>query len=261
MSSDPAAVAPALPGAPAGYCLHGFASVGSTNDVALDMARDGAPDRTVVWTPLQTGGRGRRGRPWTAPAGNLAVTILLRPDSSPAAAAQLSFATALAVYDTVAPLLPPDLPIRLKWPNDVLVGGRKISGILLEGAGDGKAGLAWLVIGTGINLIAHPDGTETPATDIAAASGHAIAVETALVAYLRAFDHWHRLWLADGFEPLRAAWCARAQDLGKPVRVRLPREELTGRFIDLDTDGSLVLETAPGIERRIAAGDVFPLVA
>lgn len=260
MSIGPAASA-ATPVAPAGYTLHGFPSVGSTNDAALDMARDGAPDRTVVWTSLQTGGRGRRGRPWTAPEGNLAVSILLRPQATPSAAAQLSFATALAVYDTVAPYLPPAMPIRLKWPNDVLVDGRKISGILLEGSGDGRPGLAWLVIGTGINLIAHPEGTETPATDVAAMTGETVAPATALTAYLSAFDHWHREWLAGGFPPLRDAWRARAQDIGRPVRVRLPREELTGRFIDLDVDGSLVLETAPGVERRIAAGDVFPLAA
>ena len=243
---------------PAPVRLLRYETLGSTSDEAKDLAAKGAASWTAVWARSQTAARGRRQRAWAAPPGNLYLSIILRPPGPPAAVAQLGFAAALAVADSLAPLLAPPERLRLKWPNDVLVDGRKIAGILLESAA-ARDGVDWLVVGIGVNLASHPEGTETPATSLAAA-GVPAEVETVLQALLVAFQRWVDRWEREGFEPLRRAWLARAQGLGEVVGVRLERESFTGRFLDLDRDGALLLETGAG-PRRVAAGEVFTAAA
>jgi BirA family biotin operon repressor/biotin-[acetyl-CoA-carboxylase] ligase len=240
-----------LPRLPAFYSLRHFAEIDSTNDEAKRQAAAGGPSGLVVWADGQTAGRGRQGRVWQSPPGNLYCSILLRPERAAAEVAQLSFAAALAVCDALAPWQP-----RCKWPNDVLIEGRKIAGILLESeAATGK--VAWLVIGIGINLAHHPAATETPAISLAAL-GTAMAPGDALTAVCDHFLRWHEAWLAQGFAPLRAAWLNRAFGLGSEIRVRYARTETRGRFVDLDASGALVLENAEGTH-NIRAGMVFPV--
>ncbi len=251
-------LAPALP---PGYRLVALDSIDSTNDEANRRAVNGAPEGTVVWALEQTKGRGRRRRAWSTPRGNFAASILLRPETSPGAAAQVSFVTALAVAETVTAVLPPSAVVFLKWPNDVLVNGGKICGILLEASATPAGALGWLVVGTGINLDSHPEDTETPATDLAAEGASGIAPERLLEIYCHAFAGCYETWKQAGFAPIREAWLARAMGVGGPIRVRLEQETLEGRFAGLDPDGALVLELADGIQRRITAGDVFPALA
>jgi BirA family biotin operon repressor/biotin-[acetyl-CoA-carboxylase] ligase len=246
----------AAPRLPPAYRLISLDSVGSTNDEARRLAAAGAEDGTLVWAREQSSGRGRRGRVWASPAGNLYLSLVLRPDCAPGEAAQLSFVAALAVGATCGGLVPPLVDLHYKWPNDVLLGGRKVSGILLESESDPAGRLAWLVLGVGINVAGAPEGTEFPATSLRDEGAGDLPVEPVLEAFARHFLAWTDRWLADGFAPVRAGWKRRAWRLGEEIRARLSNEELRGRFDDLDETGALVLETAAG-RRRVTAGEVF----
>jgi len=245
---------PALPEA---FRLCHYATLGSTNDEAKALARAGAPAGTIVWADEQTAGRGRRGRTWQSPPGNLYLSLVLRPDGAPAHAAQLGFVAALGLGDGLAELVGPAVELRYKWPNDLLASGKKLAGILLESETAAGDRVDFVVVGIGVNIAAAPGGVEFPATSLAAEGIAGVTAAVLLAAFARHFEIWERRWRATGFLPVRAAWLARASGLGKPIRVRLERSALFGRFLDLDADGALVLEEAQG-NRRIAAGDVFP---
>jgi BirA family transcriptional regulator, biotin operon repressor / biotin---[acetyl-CoA-carboxylase] ligase len=247
-----------------GFALHPLEAVGSTNDEARRLAEAGAPDRTVVWAREQTAGRGRRGRSWASPPGNLYCSVLLRPACPLRQAAQLSMVAGAALADALRRLGPPrDLAVTLKWPNDVLLGGAKAAGILLEAGGGGPGGgCAWLVVGTGVNVASCPpaDLLPYPATCLAREGFERPTVEGLLAAYLAALDVWLARWLTQGFAPVRAAWLARAHGLGGAVTLRLVAGaggELRGRFAGLSEDGALQLSQEDGGLRRITAGDVF----
>ncbi|HXP29939.1 MAG TPA: biotin--[acetyl-CoA-carboxylase] ligase [Stellaceae bacterium] len=234
-----------------------FDQVGSTNGEAKRLAAAGAPEGTLVWAREQSAGRGRRGRAWASPAGNLYLSLVLRPDCAPRAAAQLGFAAAVAVGETCARFLPQAAELRYKWPNDVLLDGRKLAGILLESQSAGEARLAWLVLGIGINLASHPEATQYPATSLAAA-GAVVTPETMIAVLAERLLAWYERWRgAEGFAAVRRAWLLRAHGLGSEIRVRLAQSELAGRFAGLDGDGGLLLDGAEG-RRRIAAGEIFP---
>ena len=241
---------------PPGWHLIARDDVGSTNDEMRGLAEGGAADRTVLVARRQLAGRGRRGHRWASPEGNLYSSILLRPEGSLARVGQLTFVVCLAVADAVATVAP-TATVQLKWPNDVLVNGGKIAGILLESADGAGGGAAWVIIGTGVNLTSHPEDTETPATDLATAIGTAPSVSDVLRAYLTAIDHHYGIWLAGDFAAIRAAWLQRSIGQGQPIRVRTARETLVGRFAALDETGALILDLGDGGRRTITAGDVF----
>lgn len=235
-----------------------FDTLASTSDEARRRARDGAPEGTLVMARVQTAGRGRQGRTWVSQPGNLHLSLLLRPEAPMARAAQLGFAAGLAVADAIHAFASKGA-VTLKWPNDVLLDGRKAAGILLESEGDAAGRVAFVVIGIGVNLAASPADTEFPATSLKAAAGNAPTPEAFLAMLAPALALWYERWRADGFAGLRQAWIARAAGLGQALRARLPGETVEGRFAGLDDDGLLLLD-APGGRRRIAAGDVFPTV-
>jgi BirA family transcriptional regulator, biotin operon repressor / biotin---[acetyl-CoA-carboxylase] ligase len=231
--------------------------VGSTNDEARHRFEAGATGPLWIAARRQFAGRGREHRPWSTEPGNLAATLLLPFRGMPAEAARLGFPSALAVaelFDHFAP----GVSVTLKWPNDVLLSGRKASGILLENFGPGPDGRLAIAIGIGINLSSHPGADETrwPATAIAAETGSAPAFDVALTILAERMARWLDILERRGFEAVRGAWLARADRLGEIIDARLSRGTLTGRFSAIDADGALVLETADGM-RRIAAGDVF----
>jgi BirA family biotin operon repressor/biotin-[acetyl-CoA-carboxylase] ligase len=247
----------AAPRLPAAYRLVSRATVGSTNDEAKKLARNGAAHGTVVWALEQTAGRGRRGRRWSSPPGNLYASLVLRPGAAPERTAQLGFVAALAVTDALRELAPQLAEPTCKWPNDVLVGGRKIAGILLESEMDKGEHLAFVIVGVGINLVSAPPDAEHPATSIAGEGRLAPAPHTALGAFARHFESWAQVWENEGFAPVRDGWRARAAFLGEQIQVRLDTTTLRGKFIDLDQHGVLLLETEGGL-RQVSAGDVFP---
>jgi BirA family biotin operon repressor/biotin-[acetyl-CoA-carboxylase] ligase len=234
---------------PPGYGLARHEELDSTSSEARRLAEAGETGPIWITTSLQTAGRGRRGRVWVSPNGNLAATLLLRPKRPIGVTAQLSFAAALAVSDITAELAP-DAVVTVRWPNDVLADGRKLAGILLE------SGPGWLTVGIGINLAAFPDSTEFPATSLAAVGVTPLPPDVALTMLAARFDHWYVTWMRDGFGPLRTVWLSRAQGLGHAIRVRLPLEEHHGVFEGIDEQGALLLNEQ-GKVRIIAAGEVF----
>jgi BirA family biotin operon repressor/biotin-[acetyl-CoA-carboxylase] ligase len=248
------------PQLPDGYRLISRESVGSTNDDAKRLARSGAEQGTLVWALEQTAGRGRRGRAWSSPRGNLYASLVLRPAGQLEHAAQLGFVAALAIGDALAALVPGLREPELKWPNDVLVGGRKIAGLLLESEmGDGR-NPAFIVVGVGINLVSAPVDAEFPATSIAGEGHRPPELAAMLETFARHFDSWAQCWRTEGFAPVRSAWRTRACGLGDPIRVRLETTTLHGRFADIDHQGVLLLDTQDG-RRHVSAGDVFPAIS
>jgi BirA family biotin operon repressor/biotin-[acetyl-CoA-carboxylase] ligase len=231
-----------------------YETLGSTNAEALALGRAG--ERGPLWLTAasQSAGRGRRGSQWVSPAGNLHTTLLLSEPSPPAQAAQLSFVAALAVHDAVAACAPQLGPLlKVKWPNDLLVGQAKVAGILIEGESEPVFAVA---IGIGVNCAAHPDNTDYPATDLAAA-GARVVTDTLFAALSGAMERrlaqWNR---GQGFGAIRADWLKRAAGLGEILRVRLPERELSGLFKGLDDNGRLLLEQGGRIS-AITAGEVF----
>lgn len=246
-----------LPGIPQGFRVLFFEELDSTNDTARQKAQDGATHGTVILAKRQIAGRGRHGRQWNSQEGNLFCSLVLYPDCHCTEAANLGFVAALAVRDSLSLLSGQSVHPRLKWPNDVLISGKKVSGLLLESflQGTGKAGA--VILGVGVNLCHAPSGTFYPATSLVAAGGGQVSPEQALTVFLTAFDQWYRCWKKDGFGSIRDYWLAQAQGRGQKIKVRLPHGEVVGIFEDLDRSGALVLSTESGT-RLIHAGDVFP---
>jgi BirA family transcriptional regulator, biotin operon repressor / biotin---[acetyl-CoA-carboxylase] ligase len=247
----------AAPRLPAAWRLLPYDRLASTNDEAKRLAREGAEEGTVVWAREQTAGRGRHGRQWIGIPGNLFVSFILRPDCLPAAASQLGFVAALALGDALGGAAPPLAELRCKWPNDVLLNGRKFAGILLESEARMSETLDWLVLGIGVNVVAHPPGTDYPTTSLREEGCLALDAAGLLEAFARCFLGWYETWRSEGFEAIRSAWLPRAAGIGEAISVRLDRQRIEGRFLGIEADGALALETTAGA-RRIAAGDVFP---
>ncbi len=241
--------------AAAGVGLIACETVGSTNAEALVQARAGATGPLWITARAQVAGRGRRGRTWVSEPGNLYATLLLTDPAPPERAAQLSFGAALAV-DAAISACAPALAARLglKWPNDVLLDGAKLAGILIEAEGTRPLLVA---VGIGINCRHHPAATEFPATDLAAA-GAPVSVEELFKALSLAMMHRLRAW-DDGFGAIRTAWLVRAGGLGGELCARLGTREITGRFETLDEAGRLILRLPDGTREAIAAGEVFPV--
>jgi BirA family biotin operon repressor/biotin-[acetyl-CoA-carboxylase] ligase len=246
------------PELPSTYRLVCYDRIDSTNEEAKRQARDGAVDRTLVWAHEQTKGRGRQGRVWSSPPGNLYVSLILRPHCPLARVAQLGFVAAVAVGDTLGSICNGRLDgLSYKWPNDVLLRGRKIAGILLESElGKGQAP-EFVILGVGINLVSSPHSSEFLATSIAEEDFGAVSPAAALTGFARHFEAWSERWRKEGFAPIRAAWLAHAMSLGQSIRVRLETVTLHGRFLNIDQHGTLLLESA-GKLRRVFAGEVFP---
>lgn len=241
---------------PAGYRVIEFDEIDSTNEEARRRAAAGDTGPVWIMAHAQTAGRGRRGREWSSPRGNLMATLLMSPRCAPAEAALLSFVAALAVRDTLCEWIAAG-HVKLKWPNDTLVDGHKISGILLETASAGdRRELPWLAIGIGINLVHAPTAVSYPATfvnDHGAAPGPREALSVLAAAWADRF----RMWEAEGFGAIRKAWLERAAGLGGPIDVRLAGETISGIFQTIRPDGALELLCPDGQRRAIAAGEVF----
>lgn len=232
-----------------------FDVIDSTNVEARRRADSG--DIGPVWIAArrQSAGVGRRGRAWTSDAGNLFATLLTTTDKPAAEAAQLSFVAALAVCDMARAWLPPDL-VKVKWPNDLMIGDAKASGILVESGRRPDGGL-WVAVGIGVNLAHHPDTTERPATSFARHMVFPPSPESALDALSAAFEDWQGVWEQSGFAPIAEAWTERAYGLGQECIARLALETVAGVAEGLDSDGSLRLRLPDQTIRRITAGDVF----
>ncbi len=244
---------------PQGYGLHVLQEVDST----LNEAARIAPTATgPVWIMAhrQTAARGRRGRAWANPQGNLAATLLLRPEGSPETAALRSFVAALSLYDACVAVTGRAAGLSLKWPNDVLLNGGKLAGILLESTGQGRV-MSHLAIGIGVNLSEAPgaDRVEPGAVrpvSLLSETGALATPEDFVTELAAAYAKYERQFTTYGFEPIRAAWLSRAARLGEVITARTVSTETVGTFETVDAGGNLVLNTAKG-RVSIPAADVF----
>ena len=246
-------------GWPEGVARHILPVTDSTNAHALRLAAQ-TPGAAWFLALRQTAGKGRRAREWDSPPGNFYGTLLLHPAEPPASVALRSFAAALALRQALVGLTGLPEIFALKWPNDVLLNGGKLAGILLESTATGQ-GIAHLAIGIGVNLISAPDPSALEAgalrpVSLLAETGLRIAPKTLLAHLAPAYEHWEHRFTTEGFAPLRTEWLAHAARLGEKIRARTGQATHEGIFDTVDAEGNLILRTGAGTV-AIPAAEVF----
>jgi BirA family transcriptional regulator, biotin operon repressor / biotin---[acetyl-CoA-carboxylase] ligase len=231
--------------------------VGSTNTEAFDRARAGDAGPLWVVARRQTHGRGRAGRRWVSEAGNLYASLLQRLNCQPGSVHQISLLAGVAVMEAIEAAAGERriAGLRLKWPNDVLIGRAKCAGILPESITGESASEVTAVIGVGINLAWYPAGLARPVTALAA-HGLDVSPDSMLALLATSMQRWLDTWCGGrDFALVRAAWLERAGPAGESVSVDTGREIITGRFLDLASDGALVLSDRDGVQRRVTFGE------
>jgi BirA family biotin operon repressor/biotin-[acetyl-CoA-carboxylase] ligase len=247
------------PKLPPGYRLLRLETVDSTNAEAKRRAKAGEPGPLWIWSARQSQGRGRGGREWISQHGNLFASLLIGVNCPIRVASQLALVAGIITYDTIAKLIAYEgrSELLLKWPNDVLLAGEKLAGMLLENVGSPVENRSMVVVGTGINLASHPEDLPQPAVSLAA-YGMTITPAQALEVLTATTHEWLSRWgEGSSFPSIRRAWLDRAGPTGRPLRVRINGEETEGVYAGLDSDGALRLLTPDGHEYRISAGDVY----
>jgi len=239
-----------------GQVLHCFDAVGSTNDVAKQLAEEGAVHGEVVIAEQQTAGRGRRGRAWASvPGSNVTLSVVLRPDLPPSRASELTLVAAVASCQAARQA---GVEAVIKWPNDLLVKERKLAGILTEMAAEPER-VHWVVVGLGVNVNAvasdFPEELRGQVTSLRIERKQPAPRALFTAAILSTLEEWIDRHAADGFEPVRKAWRDLCSTLGQRVVVRAEGRELTGVAEDLDETGALLVRSGRGLE-RVLAGDV-----
>jgi BirA family biotin operon repressor/biotin-[acetyl-CoA-carboxylase] ligase len=247
----------------AGYRLVSLEATDSTNDDALEAARSGDPGRLWIVAAEQRAGRGRHGRQWSSPPGNLYASLLLMEPCEPAVAPQLGFVAGLALHEAIETTTSLGAPrLSLKWPNDLLLDGAKVSGLLLEAHRVGPQARLAIIIGFGVNVAYAPTGTPYPAASLQAVSpglGREVVLLSLGEAFARTLAAWQasmRRSPSEPFAAIRHLWLERAAGLGKEVTLRLPTGQRSGIFEGLDRFGRLQLKTPSGVE-LIDAGDLY----
>lgn len=239
-----------------GYALVVCDEAGSTNDEAMALARAGHQGRVWVVARAQTKGRGRHGRVWISPAGNLYASLLLVDEVPARLAPQFGFVAGIALAGALCECIADATPLRLKWPNDIVFAGAKLAGILLEGSdlGDGRFAC---VVGIGANCALAPQGLAYQATALADIGARWQAPEDVFLRLTNQFVRALGLFAkGEGFGAIRQEWLSYAAGLGRPVKVITPAGEITGLFRTIDAAGRLILE-CQGAIRAIEAGDVW----
>lgn len=245
---------------PEGYRLQFHETIDSTNSEALRLADRGEPGNIWIMAASQDAGRGRSGRRWESLDGNLFTSLLIYSDCPPRQLPELGFVAGVALHDTVTALVSNNkrLDVVLKWPNDLLLNGKKLAGLLLESKTSTKHGLA-VAIGFGMNIASHPLDPGLAATSL-----HEAGIETspnaAMGLLAEYFERWRSIW-NDGsrFDSIRAAWLDRSMPAGAPISVHAANGRVEGVFAGIDEDGALLLGLDDNSQKRVTAGDIFPL--
>lgn len=232
-----------------GIALETVDEIGSTSEALKARAAGPGPEAALL-ARRQSGGHGRLGRPWQSIDGNLHLSVLLRPPSL-RWPGHWSILAAVALADTVRPFLPEDSALRLKWPNDLMLDGGKLAGVLLEA---GVASGPWLVVGFGVNLAGAPSGLGRPVACLASLAP-APAPEAFAARLLSTLQGWRDRYAVEGFAPVRAAWLAAAHAPGERIVVGLGEQRVHGTFRGLGDDGTLLLDGTEG-ELAIMAGEL-----
>lgn len=245
---------------PAGVGRTVLTEIDSTNAEAQRRAPALAGPEWIL-ALRQTQGRGRRGRPWADPSGNFSATLVMRPSEAPDQIALRSFVASLALFDTCVGLTGRAEAFSLKWPNDVLLNGGKLAGILLESGGTNSGQLSYFCIGIGVNLTSVPDRNQIAEGAVApvcllSETGVGVTPEEFLDHLAPAYAKWEHQFVTYGYNPIRQAWLQRAARLGQIITARTMRDELTGTFETVDAAGNLVLKTSTR-RHTIPAADVF----
>jgi BirA family biotin operon repressor/biotin-[acetyl-CoA-carboxylase] ligase len=234
--------------------IHYRSSMDSTNNFAKELAEKHAPDGTLVITEEQTGGRGRRGKSWSSPAGvNLLFSVLLRPTLQADRVFVLTMIMALAALDALKALS--GLSAGIKWPNDLYGGMKKLAGILTEFSTKDR-GVDWVVLGLGMNVNWHPQELSIHATSVFAETGVRVSRNRLLVGILERFEGHYRKVLSGNVEPFYERWNEACFILGKPVEIESGKERMRGTALRIDHDGALIIQTEHGLIQRVVAGDV-----
>lgn len=239
------------------YHLLTYDVIDSTNAEAKRLAGGGASHGAVIWARKQTSGRGRMGREWVSADGNLFVTVLLSPNASLEQCAQLSFVASLAVADTLEAILPDPARVACKWPNDVLVGGKKIAGILLESFMGKESSKQWVAVGVGVNVDNSPEHVMFPATSLRESGVELISAKIVLSRFVEQFIGRYDEWEAEGFTPIEKTWKKKAYRLGDKVEVIVGDDKLSGVFDGINETGQMLLRDKAKKITPISAGDVF----
>jgi BirA family biotin operon repressor/biotin-[acetyl-CoA-carboxylase] ligase len=240
--------------------IYHFTVADSTNLRARALAEKGAPEGTVVVAESQTEGRGRRGRIWfSPPREGLYISLILRPAMPPQDAPKLTLMTAVAVAELLPDLI--SVPIQIKWPNDIMVRGKKLAGILTQVSADMDI-MDYAIIGFGINIGNDRNGFPEPlkdsATSIFLESGVVIRRVCLLRSYLVSFEKWYTVFRTSGFEPIIKRWQELSGIIGSHVTVSLPDRQKNGEVVGLDLDGSLLLRDQEGAIQKISSGEIRP---
>lgn len=239
------------------YHLLAFDELDSTNEEAKRLAKAGGGHGAVIWAKKQTRGKGRMGREWVSQDGNLFFSILLAPDKPMAELPELSFVASSALVDALQPVLEKGHKLSCKWPNDVLMDGKKLAGILLESFE--HEGKKWVVVGIGVNVDSSPPDAMYPACSLSDAGVELISAKIVLSRCIHHFIESYNVWHNKGFGIIRKRWQLVASGFDKEVTARLPDGEITGIAQGIDSRGSLLLKDAKGKKHTIFAADIFPV--
>jgi BirA family biotin operon repressor/biotin-[acetyl-CoA-carboxylase] ligase len=223
----------------------------STQDLVRDLADTGEPEGLVIQALTQTKGRGRHGNGWVSPMGNLYISKLLRPSCRADKAGQMAFVAAVALSDAMDEVIGDGHAKTLKWPNDILIDGKKVSGILLESRLDKHGRIDYLIVGTGVNLFAPPEG----AIGLDSVKKDRVAVNSFRDLYLDKLRARYLSWQDEGFGQIREDWLKQAHGLGREMSIRLPEITYRGVFEGIDENGTLIA-LVDGQERTFTAGEV-----
>ncbi len=242
------------------YKLFEFETIDSTNEEAKRLIASGQVDFSfaVIWSKSQSKGRGRTGKQWLSPAGNLYVSLLMKIDYNVRTASQISFIAAHALGEVISPLLAAGYKLHYKWPNDVLIDGKKLAGILLEsvvGAKE-KNRLEWLIVGVGVNIEEIPKDLPIPATSLENCGITGVSAKDLLTKFVDSFNSERSIWENQGFSSVKAAWLDRAYKIGEPIKIKLGANEFSGIFHGINDGGDLEL-LVDGKTKLISSGEVF----
>ncbi|GBR14743.1 biotin--[acetyl-CoA-carboxylase] ligase [Gluconobacter frateurii] len=231
-----------------------YETLGSTSDLLKEKAEAGAQEKLAIQAFAQTSGRGTRGRSWVDPGGNLAISLLFRPEKSTDFLAAIPFLTALSLYETARQFSSGEADFMLKWPNDLLLSERKMAGVLIEAGG--SADHKWVVVGIGANLRQAP---QIEGRKLSALSEVAVVPDPAVFgrSLTLQMDHWISIWEAQGFAPIREAWLERAHPVGRHLAVQRGETYISGSFSGLDEQGRLFLALPNGETIPVVTGDIL----